>query len=484
MQREQLTNLVGAGNALDDPNLLSAYSRDHSFTPTRQPTFVVKPSNVDQVKELIKLAVETQTPLIPVSSGEPRFRGDTVPRMGGTIVDMSSMKEIKVVDRKERVAMIEPGVTFGQLQPALASEGLRLPTPLCPRATKSVVASCLEREPHIIPKYHLDHSDPLLCNEIVFGTGDVFRTGDAVGPGTIEEQQAAGRFQKVPYGLQMNVNQIIQGAQGSFGIVTWSTVRCEVLPRLQEPFLAGSEDLAQLLELAYRMVRQRLGDEIFILNATHLALLIGRDTEETGRLKAELPTWNLVFCIAGYQHRPEGRIDYQEKDIFEIAKNLGVPIQETLCGVSAERVLDRAANPSPEPYWKLRGGGGCQDIPFISPMEKVPGLVEVMKQEAATSRFPLSNLGVYIQPVCQGHGHHCEFSLFYDAGDETERTRTRDLYLSSAGALMDQGAFFSRPYDLLAERVINRDAASRDALRTLKAIFDPDNIMNPGKLCF
>jgi FAD/FMN-containing dehydrogenase len=47
---------------------------------------------------------------------------------------------------------------------------------------------------------------------------------------------------------------------------------------------------------------------------------------------------------------------------------------------------------------------------------------------------------------------------------------------------MRSGAFFSRPYDLLTSRVLNRDAATRDALKTLKAIHDPHNIMNPGRL--
>ena len=47
---------------------------------------------------------------------------------------------------------------------------------------------------------------------------------------------------------------------------------------------------------------------------------------------------------------------------------------------------------------------------------------------------------------------------------------------------MRRGAFFSRPYDLLTSTVLNRDAATRDALKTLKAIHDPHNIMNPGRL--
>ena len=62
------------------------------------------------------MANETQTPLIPVSSGAPHFRGDTVPSVAGSIiVDLSKMKKIINIDRPRRVAMVEPGVTFGEL---------------------------------------------------------------------------------------------------------------------------------------------------------------------------------------------------------------------------------------------------------------------------------------------------------------------------------------------------------------------------------
>lgn len=482
MDNEKLVNVVGTENIIDDREVLKSYSRDYSFAPGREPAGAVKPMSLEQVQEIIRLAAETKTPLIPVSSGEPHFRGDTIPTLGGVMLDMSEMKKIRMVDRKDRVAMIEPGVRFGELQASLKKEGLRLPMPLCPRSTKSVVGSCLEREPHIMPKYHLDHSDPLLCNEVTFGTGDVFRTGEATGPGTIEEQHEAGRRQKISMGIQMNINRILQGSQGTFGVVTWSTVKCEVLPQVQKPFLAASENLGQLMELAYRLVRLRLGDELFILNSNIFALLMGEN--ETGRLQDELPSWILFFCLAGYEFLPDKRVEYQEKEVAEIAKNLGIPLYEILCKVSAHDVLTRVSNPSPEPYWKLGAGGGCQDIPFISSFEQVPKLVSVMTGMAAKRRFALSNLGIYIQPVCQGHGHHCEFSLFYDGADSIEKERAKDLYLSAAQALMDGGAFFSRPYDLLAAMVFNRDAASRDALRKLKNIFDPNDIMNPRKLCF
>jgi hypothetical protein len=188
-QQKILGEIVGPEHVSDEPGVVEAFSKDHSFARACEPCCVVRPGDAGQVEAIVKWANEARSPLIPVSSGPPHFRGDTVPVLGGVAVDLSRMNAIRMIDRPERVAMIEPGVRFGELQTALEKEGLRLPAPLSPRSGKSVLASCLEREPHIIPKYHLDHSEPLLCLEVVFGTGDVLRTGDAAGPGTIEEHR-------------------------------------------------------------------------------------------------------------------------------------------------------------------------------------------------------------------------------------------------------------------------------------------------------
>jgi len=107
-----------------------------------------------------------------------------------------------------------------------------------------------------------------------------------------------------------------------------------------------------------------------------------------------------------------------------------------------------------------------------------------MTATAAKRGYPSTDIGVHIQPVCQGHGHHVEISLPYDPEDSAESEMVKDLYVSASKTLMDNGAFFSRPYDLLAGTVFNRDAATRDALRKVKEIFDPNNVLNPGKLCF
>ncbi len=95
------------------------------------------------------------------------------------------MKKILKIDRRNRLALIEPGVTYAELQPALQENGLRVVAPLLPRKNKSVIASLLEREPVMSPKYQWNLLEPLRSLEIVWGNGDKFYSGS----GTLREKK-------------------------------------------------------------------------------------------------------------------------------------------------------------------------------------------------------------------------------------------------------------------------------------------------------
>ena len=172
---EELIEIVGAENVTNNSETLTAYSSDNSFVPPVRPAYVVKPEKADEVQAIVRWANQALRPLVPVSSGPPHFRGDTVPVIGGSIiVDLSRMKRVVRVDRRNRVAMVESGVTFDELIPELEREGLGVYLPLAPRRGKSVVGSMLEREPITAPRYHWDSQDPLLTAEVIFGSGDEF----------------------------------------------------------------------------------------------------------------------------------------------------------------------------------------------------------------------------------------------------------------------------------------------------------------------
>jgi hypothetical protein len=487
IEKKKLVKIVGAGNVSDEKTTLDEYSRDISFVNAVRPVCVVKPKNTDEVQKIVNLANETQTPLVPVSSGPPHFRGDTVPGTGGAvIVDLSKMKKIINVDRARRVAMVEPGVTFGELIPAVEKEGIRLNMPLLPRKSKTVIGSLLEREPVIMPKYQWDISDPLACVEVIFGSGDEFRTGQAAGPGTVEEQWAVGGVQKAPYGPGVaSWHRLIQGAQGTMGIVTWASMRCELLPSLEDPFVVGSSKLDTLLELASWLIRLRMVNECFILNNTNLAAIFTKKwPKDYQSLKDALTAWTLFYTVAGYEFLPEERVSSHLKGITDITQRLGVEAVKSAGPISANEILKTVQQPSGEPYWKLRYKEACQDIFFLTINDKLEGQIGVINNLVEKAGYPTSDAGVYIQPIVQGTGCHCEFNLFYDPDNSSEKNRVKDLCVAATKGLMAAGAFFSRPYGENAGLIINRDAASVAVLNKLKKMFDPNHIMNPGKVGF
>jgi FAD/FMN-containing dehydrogenase len=405
---------------------------------------------------------------------------------GAVIVDLSGMKKIIKVDRARRVAMVEPGVTFGELIPAAEKAGIRLNMPLLPKKSKTVVASLLEREPVLMPKYQWDISDPLADLEIVFGNGEEFRTGQAAGPGSIEEQWAIGGVQKAPYGPGVaSWHRLIQGAQGTMGIVTWASMRCELIPSVEEPFLVGSSNLASLLEMAAWLIRLRMANECFVLNNIDLATVFTKKWPKGYQaLKDALPQWILFYNLAGYEVYPEERVQSNVEDITAITQRLGVETVKSLAGISAGEILKTVQQPSSEPYWKLRSKGACEDIFFLTINDKIEKLINIMFETAKQSDFPTSDIGIYLQPVVQGTGVHCEFNLFFDPSNARETEKVRNLSAAATRALLDGGAFFSRPYGANSGLIMNRDAASVEVLNKLKKIFDPNNIMNPGKICW
>jgi FAD/FMN-containing dehydrogenase len=487
MIEDELVKIVGPGNVIQDQAMIDEYSSDNSFVNSVRPECVVKPRNSEDVRKIVKLANETLTPVVPVSSGPPHFRGDTVPSVGGAIIaDLSGMKKIMRVDRQNRVAMCEPGVTFDELIAAVEKEGLRLNMPLLPRKSKSVIGSLLERDPVIMPGYHWDISDPLGCVEVIFGTGDLFKTGSAAGPGTLEQQWATGQAQNEAAGpSQASLYRVIQGAQGTMGIVTWASMRCELLPKVEEPFLVGSSQLDKMLELVHWLIKLRLVNECFVLNNSNLAAIMARKWPDDYRnIKDTLPPWVLFFNIVGYEYLPEEKVSYQIQDMMDITQRIGAEPVKAIAKISASELLESIHCPSEEPYWKLRYKGACHDIFFLTIYDRLSELIGIMRDTADEAGFPALDMGIYLQPIVQGTHCHCEFNFFYQPENPKDSRRVKELSTTAIKNLADHGAFFSRPYGESSRMIINRDAATVAALKKVKAVFDPNNIMNPGKLCF
>jgi FAD/FMN-containing dehydrogenase len=486
-KKEKLIEIVGEKNVSDNPEILEAHSSDHSFAQPLNPQFLVRVKNVDQVEEIVKWANQTRTPLVPVSSGPPHFNGDTVPgAQSAIIVDLSGMNKILRIDRRNRVTLIEPGVTYAQLQPELAKEGLTVCSPLLPRANKSVIASLLERQPTLIPKYHWSLPEPLRCLEVVWGNGEIFWTGEAGGQvHSLEKQWQSGLAQLDPKGpLETDWHRLVSASQGTMGIVTWATIKCQILPKVHKLFFVPAQNLDDLIDCAYKLLRLRLGDEFLLLNNANLAYLLRGEGNKIRALREELPPWVIIIGIAGRDILPEERVEVQEKDIRDIVQGFGLHLVPAIPGARNGQVLDALLQRSREPYWKLNYKGGCQDIFFLTTLNKTPEFVRTIYSLAEAIKYSSSDIGIYIQPQHQGVAYHCEFDLPFDPGDEMEVAKVKEFFTKASEELIKQGAYFSRPYGMWANMVYNRNAQSTILLKEIKEIFDPNHVLNPGKLCF
>jgi hypothetical protein len=311
--KQDLIGIVGDAYVLDDPMITEAYAKDESFVLSIKPKLVVRPGSEAEVQALVEWANKTATPLIPVSSGAPHFYGDTVPSVPGAVmVDLSRMTKILRVDRRNRMVVIEPGVTYAQLQAELAKEGMRVTPPLYPRANKSVIGSLLERQPTLITRYNYSLPEPLRNCGVIWGSGQRFFTGDAGwGPPDLEAQWASGGRQVDPKGpAQTDFYRLLTGAQGSYGIVTWASVKCELLADPKKLLFVTAPKLDDLVDLTYRIVRIRVADEIFLVNGAYLATLVGKDAADVAALRDALPAWTLVMGVGGralLPRRPYGR---------------------------------------------------------------------------------------------------------------------------------------------------------------------------------
>ncbi len=479
--KEKLLEIVGDKNYSDDPKVLTKYSRDFSLVTPGIPNYVVKPKNSEEIQKIINLANKNRTPVVPVSS-DVHFNGAAIPKQGGIIVDLGRMNKILEVDELNRRVRIEAGVTWGQLTQGLEKKGFRMIMPLLPHPRRSVVTDYLEREVPTNTVY--DYGEPVQAMEVVWPTGDIFRMGSASVTGYPTSKSKGAN----PSGPGMDFYRFVQGAQGTMGIITWANFKIEHIPLIDKTLFAPVTDLDYVTEFLYRILRLRVGQECLLLNNVNLASIIAQDmNEDFERLRATLPPWTLIMVISGLLRRPEEKIHYEEETLGQVIRNEfpGISLTDSLPGFPGlgRTILPLLRQPwGKKTYWKNQYRGACQSLFFITRPNLAPAFIDLVTEIANRYDYPASDIGGYIQPIEHNRACHLEFNFFYNPNAST--AQIEGLYREAARTLLDNGALFTRPYGELAGPVYERAGGYTAILKRVKGIFDPNNIMNPGTLCF
>jgi len=482
--RQSMEGVVGKGNVLTDAETLMRYSHDASLSPPHLPDMVIKVRTTAEVQGVLKIANANHYPVVPRSSGTGTY-GTGIPEEGGLILDLSGMKRIPRTDTRNRWVLIEPGATFGELERELARHGMQPLNPLLPRKDKSVITSVLEREPVLSCKTECD--EPLRTMELVWGTGELLRTGsmcvDTIPAEEIPDKTNSDLCSTGGPGIDWW--RLLTGCQGSFGVVTMMNVKIFHKPLLQKVRFIAFNSLEEAVRPFYAIQKREIGHECFLLNSYAMATIMAQGQEEIPGLAKKIPPYVLVLNLWGGQFFPEDRIAYEAMAVDEIAEQYNLAAGERLDGVSEANLRMQKMLTRPwegDVYWKERLAGGCLELVIESGLDKVPSHWKLFKGMAAEHAIDTRHLGLYIQPRQRARVCHVEFHIPGDPDSAAEAAPVKAFQRAAFEGLINAGAFFYRPYYDWAQTIYTRSGYTHEVIKKLKKILDPNLILNPGKL--
>ena len=237
---------LGGDAVLDGPDAERAYGATTTGF-RRTVAAALKPKSVEDVRAIVTTASQHGVPLYPMSTGRNWGYGCSLPVQDGcAILDLSGLKRIEI-DADRGLAILEPGVTQGDLSAYLDAHGLPFMVPTTgggPRC--SLIGNVLERGYGITP--HADHFGAMMGIEAVLADGRLYRSPLA---------ELGG--EAVDNGFKWKVGPYLDGlfAQSSFGIVTRMTIALATRPERIQAFLFGIKQDADL-ERAVLAVQQIL----------------------------------------------------------------------------------------------------------------------------------------------------------------------------------------------------------------------------------
>ena len=440
-------------------------------------------------------------PIIPRSS-PVSFYGGGVPSFGGIVIDLRRMNRILEINRRNRYAIIEPGVTFLKLHEELKKHGFRSAKPFLDSPASSVVSCYMERVPVATAADFIYGTEHVISYTLVSPTGETF----TVGHPPLENTPASA-----PDGPGLNFYRIFQGAQGTLGIVTWMIIRVLPIPKRQKVFYFSSSSMASIVKIIRHVQKYELGLECFAINKFNLSILTSNTSEsqvealEKGTYvglrgaatwddlqlqrftiqRKKLPPWAAMVCLSAVGPIPEEKIAYQADDLREISARIGVEPRTSLADTdSLETLILEELIFSRRMQLRFGYRGNCCQIMFYSEPARMDELNTIVLKECNKSQYPLQDLGFYLLPIERARAFYCCLDLHFCPNDSDESVRVEDLFDRLSQKLAEKGAYFDRPYGKWAKLVYEHSGTYAQYLNKIKRTIDPNNIMNPGKLCF
>jgi glycolate oxidase len=447
-----LAEIVGPQGLLTDDDDLFVYAYDASF-PEHRPDAVVFPRTVGAVSQIMALASEESIPVVPRGAGTG-LSGGAVPVQGGIALSLAKMNHILKIDADNLVAEVEPGVINAHLQAATAPHGLFYPPD--PASMKACTLGGNVAEDAGGPKC-LKYG---VTRNYVLGLQAVLPTGEILDTG--------GRVIKNTAGYDLT--RLFVGSEGTLGIVTKIILRLMPLPESTRTMLVFFDSL----EAASKSVSAIIAAGIIPSALEMMDNLLIRAAEDFTHVGLPIDVAAMLLI---------------EVDGVDVALDADVDAIRKICekeGAREVRVATSAAEV--DRLWVARrtviGAAGrirpslvLQDVTVQRSL--LPEMVARIVQISKKHDLPIGVL------AHAGDGNLHPLILF-DARKEDDLKRVKliehEIFVASVeldGTLTGEHGIGVTKLEYLNWQL---NPAAIRVTKGLKALFDPQNILNPGKI--
>ena len=447
----ELAALLGDGWRTDPDERLT-YGYDNS-RKLAVPDAVALPTTREQVVALVRSCRAHRVPVIARGRGT-NTTGAAVPVAGGVVVSFERMNRILDIRPGDRCAIVEPGVLNGDLQRALAPDALFWP-PDPTSADYSTVGgnlACNAGGPRAV-KYGASR-DNVLALTAVAGTGELIHCGSATTKG------ATG------YDLQ----RLLVGSEGTLALIVEATLKLVPLPPQRRVLRVLYRDVASAAAGVARLMAQPVTPSMLEFMDGECVKL----ARDVGGADLPLEAGALLMVEADGDAET---LPHAIEALARAAEGEGLVSLDDAADDTARTKLWAARKALSPALRTLAPGKINEDV--VVPVSRIPALVGGVQQLAREFSLPIVTFGH------AGNGN-LHVNILYDPADagQGERAlaalaRVFALTLSLGGTLSGEHGIGMMKREFMPQAI---DAPTLALMRQVKAVFDPDGILNPGKL--
>jgi glycolate oxidase len=464
---DELEKVVGSEFVSTNRADLYIYSYDLTPAEPKWPDIVVLPQSVEEIKAVIRLANREKIPVIPYVAGG-NVGGLTIPLEGGIVLDLKRMNRILEVSETDMYAVVEPGVTFGQLKAYLDKHHptLRYTYAFSPPTTGVMTNALVQGLDNLSFRYG-DASHWVSGLEVLLPTGELVKIGSCAASKT---WQAVSPFPET--------DGLFLGWQGTTGIITKMAVSLWPNPEHGTAITFMAMDLESAYEILQAIIRTRIPDDLigtsFALNKVGMLAYAHEKAPmypAVPRLPDE-PEFVITAEITGNtKNELDAKAEAMGKAVKEKCKNCKYTGPDAVPSTTAAFPMQALG--------VLSSGGGLMWVGTYGPMSR--WLETVKKGCELQDKYDISR-SCYTRIMNEGHYAGLRWMLPYDKGDPSLVQRINDLCAEQLDLVLETGYI---PYKTPVWAVRRlEELVGPDWLklhRRVKAMLDPNNIMNPGR---